>query len=155
MSKKNIQIFIDGASRGNPGAAGAGIYVLDKDSKKYLFEKFFYLGKKTNNQAEYLALAIAAFYIKKEYPNPTTNIFYFVSDSQLLVRQMTGKYKVKNEVIRNIKTLTEYLLEDKQYRFRHVLREKNKMADALANKGVDTKTALPKGFVTLLKKFFN
>lgn len=154
MLKKNIQIFTDGASRGNPGPSGAGIYIFDKTSGKKILEKKFYLGKKTNNQAEYLALAIAAFYLKKNFKESSKYSFHFFADSELLVRQMTKKYKIKNETIGKIKLLIDSLLKNMECNFKHVLREKNKIADKLANEGLDSKTILPKTFVNLLKKFF-
>ncbi|MBD3272943.1 reverse transcriptase-like protein [Candidatus Dependentiae bacterium] len=143
------QVFVDGASRGNPGPSGAGVYIKNND--KDFLKKGFALGEKTNNQAEYLALAIALFFIKQEKShNPVINI---ISDSELLIKQMKGLYKIKNPVLRNIKNLIDTLLKNTEYTFKHVLREKNKIADRLANEGINKKNGLPQDFKTLLKNY--
>ncbi len=143
------QVFVDGASRGNPGSAGAGVYI--QHNHKDFLKKGFALGTKTNNQAEYLALAIALFFIKQEKTtNPEISI---VSDSELLIKQMQGLYKVKNPVLQNIKKLMNSLLQNTKPTFKHVLRDKNKIADQLANDGIDKKNGIPKDFLILLKNY--
>ncbi len=142
------EIFIDGAARGNPGPAGAGIYIKHTDEK--IVKKGFYLGKKTNNQAEYLALALAIFLLEKIGKNPNKiNIF---SDSELLVKQMNKEYKVKNPILLQIKSLIDSMLKGTTCKVKHILREKNKIADELANAGIDKKTKIPATFLNLLKK---
>ena len=145
-----IHIFVDGAARNNPGPAGAGIYVTFND--KPVIEKGFHLGKKTNNQAEYLALLLSIFLVNdlivtKKIINPHLII---TSDSELLIRQMYGSYKIKNPTLTEIRKIIDKLLGGKRYTLHHVLREKNKIADKLANKGIDSKNPLPKSFVELL-----
>lgn len=136
-----FELFIDGASRNNPGPAGAGIYLL-KDNICIL-EKGFYLGSKTNNQAEYIALIIgldlSLQLIKPELNNNILNIF---SDSLLLVNQIKGIYKVKNPDLILLYQKSKNLLSACQYQITHVLREKNKFADKLANYGIDNKTCI-------------
>jgi ribonuclease HI len=150
-TKTPYLLFIDGASRGNPGASGAGIY-LEKNNQE-IFSKSFYLNKKTNNQAEYLALALGVFFLKKELKKKTAEIT-ITSDSQLLVRQMRGFYKVKDPILKQIKNATVSLLEETKPHFKHVLRSYNKKADALANVAIDKKSNnIPKSFISLLKKF--
>lgn len=84
-------LFVDGASRNNPGPSAAGIYLLKDD---LAFEKDgFYLGIKTNNEAEYLALFIGLFFLFEYVQDGDT--VHIISDSQLLVRQIMGQYKVK------------------------------------------------------------
>ena len=126
------KIFTDGASRGNPGLAGAGI-VIQCDDGKVLTHKEF-LGKKTNNEAEYLALILA---LKKAREAKIERVEVFV-DSQLLERQIKGIYKVK---AKNIFPLISKLREEKsffkEFFISHVPREKNKKADALANEAID------------------
>lgn len=137
------KIFIDGAARGNPGKAGAGIYILDEHHKPLVKEGFF-LGEKTNNQAEYLALALAIGFLIELTKHKTNDIvFTFVSDSLLLVKQMKGEYKVKNPILADIKQVLTKLLAQYKVSFNHVLREKNTIADKLANDGVDRKRKLP------------
>jgi ribonuclease HI len=142
-----VEIFVDGASRGNPGPAGAGIFITQADTE--LFKSGFFLGKKTNNQAEYLALTLAVFLLKKQIKNPEKIII--TSDSELLIKQMRGEYKVKNPILFQIKNLIHSMLTDCDCKYKHVLREKNKIADQLANKGIDLKQKMPAPFITLLK----
>src|SRR5690349_12915959 len=81
------KLFIDGAARNNPGKAGAGIYILKNDQE--VCKEGFYLGVKTNNQAEYAALLVGLYYIK-QYIEPHDHLD-IISDSQLLVRQFNGE----------------------------------------------------------------
>jgi len=143
-------VYIDGAARNNPGPAGVGIYVTD--GKKSIIKKGFYLGEKTNNQAEYLALAIAIFLIKKTCAENTIDCppLHFISDSELLVKQMNKHYKVKNPVLIKIKSLIETMLHGAAYSFKHVLRHENTIADELANHGIDKKNKLPTDFLKFL-----
>lgn len=141
-------IFIDGASRHNPGPAGAGIVV--KKNGTSVTMKGFYLGTKTNNQAEYFALLLALFFIThaaKEH-----DIIHLVSDSQLLVKQFRGEYKVRNEGLKPLYALAQFLAQQYPITIQHVMREDNTEADALANEGIDKKTPLPPTFITMLKE---
>jgi len=147
--KEEWEVFIDGAARGNPGPSGAGVYVIRKSDKEVLVKNGFFLGHKTNNQAEYLALLLAVFLInEKQQEIKLKNIVLTInSDSELLVRQMNGLYKIKNESLRHIKYIADDILINLSHKFVHILREKNKIADRLANLGVDKKTPLPKNFL--------
>jgi ribonuclease HI len=147
-----LVIYIDGAARGNPGHAGAGIYITYHNDN--LLSKGIYLGEKTNNQAEYLALALAVFFAEKvctenQIHHPQLSIF---SDSELLIKQMRGEYKVKNAILAQIKSLIDKLLVKFTYKFAHVRREKNKEADRLANLGVDEKHKIPAAFTKILSE---
>lgn len=143
-----IEIFVDGASRGNPGPAGAGILI--KQADKNLVKTGIYLGEKTNNQAEYLALALAVFFLNQKV-KASGNVI-ITSDSELLIKQMRGEYKVKNPILSQIQNLINSMLIEYECKFRHVLREKNKIADELANKGIDSKQKPPLPFISLIKK---
>ncbi len=144
------KIFVDGASRGNPGVAGAGVYIKQDD--KNTIKKGFYLGIKTNNQAEYLAVALALFLLKKETAKEKDEQPYvtITSDSQLLVRQMGGEYKVKNPILIRIKSLVTSMLHNINYKFKHVLRSENTIADKLANQGINERQKMPASFEKLL-----
>lgn len=146
-TKKNEHwtLSIDGASRGNPGPAGAGIYLRSdtQSIKKYAF----YLGIKTNNQAEYLAL-ILGLYVADTLAISAITV---ISDSLLLIKQMQGHYRVKNQALIQLHRLGKALIKNKTCTFKHVLREKNKEADALANTGIDTKREIPHDLIMLLK----
>jgi len=133
------RLFIDGASRNNPGQAGAG-FVLFKN-KEIICRQGFYLGTKTNNQAEYYALVLGIFFAKKYMQN--NEKITIISDSQLLVRQMTGVYRVKDVGLSQLKNVAVLWLCGYSVKFEHVLREHNKLADEMANHGVEKKILLP------------
>ncbi len=131
-----IEVWIDGASRGNPGKAGAGALILD-DSGKQIKRISEYLGNNlTNNQAEYNALIEALKYCK----GSNFNILKIFSDSELLVKQMKEEYSVNSG---NIKPLFEKAKNlEKSFDkviFEHIERSKNEEADELANKAIDDK----------------
>lgn len=137
---------IDGASRGNPGQAGVGIFIT-KDEIVHLQEGY-YIGKKTNNEAEYLALVLGLFLLK-EVMNGQDSLTV-ISDSELLIKQMKKIYKVKKPELQILYSCVQILLENKKPVFKHVLREYNQKADVLANKGVDTKHSVPLTFLDFL-----
>lgn len=143
------KLFVDGAARNNPGPAGAGLCIL-KDEKAFL-KKGAYLGKKTNNQAEYLALLLGLFYIKKNMH--ADDFLLIVSDSQLLVRQLEGKYRVKEPHLKPLYDVAKGMLSEINYDIAHVLREENAAADEQANKAIDKKTKPPAEFLTLLGRY--
>lgn len=142
------KLFVDGASRNNPGNAGAGVYIL-KDGK--LFQQHgVFLGKKTNNEAEYLALLLGVFELKKVVQ--AKDVVLIMSDSQLLVRQINGIYKVKESRLQKLHLLAKQLLHDINYTMIHVLRENNTYADALANKGIDHTISASTSFIQFLQQ---
>lgn len=127
-------IHTDGASRGNPGKAGIGVAIFDKEY--HLVEEVSrFIGKATNNVAEYKAMILAAqkaiVYNAKEVT--------FKTDSELLVRQVNGVYRVKSSNILFLYNELKALLEKiPAWKIQHVRREENVLADALANQGIDT-----------------
>ena len=144
---KNWKMYVDGASRGNPGPGGAGIFL--SDNKEITVKRGYFLGKRTNNEAEYLALLIGIFLVKKEgKPGDKVHVF---SDSLLLVKQMNGEYRVKKPELQILHGLVKEHAQLFECTFKHVYRENNVQADALANAGVDTKTQLPLSFISLLR----
>lgn len=128
-----ITAHIDGGARGNPGPAGYGVYVTDA-SGKMIAELAEYLGRKTNNFAEYSAL-IAALKYAREHGHKSVNV---VSDSELLVKQMNGEYKVRNPELQELYAQARPLIRQlEHFKIRHVLRAQNKDADRLANEAMD------------------
>ena len=105
------------------------------------------MGEKTNNQAEYLALLLGLFYARKHLK--TGDVIHIISDSELLVRQLIGKYSVKNNILKKMHACAMALLKDHNYHFTHVLREHNKIADELANKGIEQKIHIPQEFLEM------
>jgi len=124
--------YTDGASRGNPGLSGCGVHILAPDGSEHHFKLF--LGEKTNNQAEYQALILAL----KELVRMKAGKALVRADSEFMIRQMTGQYRVKNEKIiplyQEAKTLAAAI---PSLNFEHVRREFNKVADQLANESID------------------
>jgi ribonuclease HI len=135
----NWELYVDGASRNNPGPAGAGFYLL-KEGKPVEMQGM-YLGKKTNNQAEYLALLLGVYYAQQHMgPNDTLVI---KSDSELMVRQVNGIYKIKNKELAQMYGTIRTMLDALHFKIQHVPREQNKVADKLANEGIDKKIRVP------------
>ena len=135
-----ILAYTDGASRGNPGESGVGIILKDK-SGNVIASQFGYIGKVTNNIAEYTALAACLKLVQ------ATNCSHLVvhSDSELMVRQLNGQYKVKDAKLkRHFQHIQKILVASPfQFKIKHVPREKNQEADELANRGIETKKMLP------------
>lgn len=130
-----IRVFTDGGARGNPGVAGYGVYIED-ENKKILFEEAKFLGVKTNNEAEYLGLIGALDWINSNAKEAEIEVN---SDSQLLVRQMQGKYKVKADNLKKLWLIAQNLSKDKKIIYKEIRRELNFRADALANQAMDNK----------------
>ena len=127
------QIYSDGASRGNPGPAGIGAVILDEKGKA-VHEISKYIGTTTNNVAEYEALLQALDYCVKKKLSPVE----ILADSQLLIRQLSGQYKVRHpNMIPLHQKAKEYLGHLTVVGFTHVPRELNQRADELANQGID------------------
>ena len=133
-----FRAFIDGAARGNPGPAGAGVYVsAEGDSPAE--EHFEALGHATNNVAEYRALLLA---LRRAEEKGATDVS-IASDSLLLVQQMLGRYRVKAPNLQPL--FVDALRRAKGFRrfaIAHVPREDNKRADRLANLGADASERL-------------
>jgi len=133
LAGKVLQLFSDGASRGNPGEAGVGIAILDEKGNE-LVGTGQYLGQCTNNEAEYRALL---FGLAKcgEFGRGAIKVHL---DSELIVKQIRGEYRVKHP---NLKPLfqesIEKLSEFASFSITHVRREKNIRADELANQAID------------------
>ncbi len=129
-----LVINIDGASRGNPGKSGIGIAIFDKDLK-LIKEVCKYIGIATNNVSEYTALISGIKEAIKFCPEETL----FKSDSELLVKQIRGEYRVKSPHLMALLTDAQSLLKKlTMWKIEHVPREKNKHADKLANQGVES-----------------
>ena len=131
-----VIIHIDGGSRGNPGPAAAGIVVRAADDGIVLHEAGLFLGKTTNNVAEYRGLLAA---LEAATRLNFTHVEVF-SDSELLVRQMNGQYRVKKPHLRELfEQAKEMTAELEDFTIAHVRREKNTDADRLVNRALDLK----------------
>ena len=135
INEGKLIVFTDGGARGNPGPAALGVVIYDASGK--IVKKYGrYLGEKTNNEAEYEAV-ISALESSSELGAEYVD---FNLDSELVVRQLNGIYKVKNHRmqallirVRNLET------KFKKITFKHIPREKNHLADELVNKAIDEK----------------
>jgi ribonuclease HI len=132
-----ITIFTDGGSRGNPGPAGAGAVIYH--DKKKLIEVSEFLGTQTNNYAEYQALLLALEATRQEFGSPVTDAVTVKMDSELIVRQMQGRYKVKNVTLKVLHAEVKEMIHESfpKLTFVHVRRELNTEADQLANDAMD------------------
>lgn len=139
------QLYVDGASRNNPGLSGAGIYLL-KESVPVVKQGFF-LEIKTNNQAEYLALLLGLFFAQRHMGPLDTLLIN--SDSELMVKQLKGHYSIKNAELRRLYDCVMERLQTLTYSIRHVLRKDNAVADKLANVGIDKRLPVPQEFLHL------
>ena len=127
------RLMVDGASRGNPGQAGCGAVIYDENGS-VIEELFRYLGSTTNNVAEYQGLLMG---LKAALERGARSL-QIQSDSELLVRQLNGVYRVKNAALQSLyKEAVELLGRFEAFGVTHVRREFNKVADRLANRAID------------------
>lgn len=131
-----FEIRVDGASRGNPGQAGAGAVIRDPQGN-IVRELKKYLGIMTNNMAEYNALIMALAEAKKMGIREV-EVF---ADSELMVKQLTGKYKVRSADLKPLfDEALAFLKGFRTSKIVHVYREENSAADKLANEAIDSRT---------------
>lgn len=131
-------LYADGGSRGNPGPAGAGALVTDEEGVQVVTVSEF-LGTTTNNVAEYTAVVRALEGLHALLKDAASGAVVEVRmDSQLVVKQMNGEYKIKHpSMIPLAARVKELARTFKQVTFTHVYRDQNKKADALANEAMD------------------
>lgn len=127
---------IDGGARGNPGPAGYGVVIKDQAGKK-VAALSQYLGHQTNNYAEYSGLLAALQYAVEHGPKALK----VISDSELLVKQIRGQYKVKNPTLQELHGRARQLIAKLDwFSIDHSFREQNEEADRLANQAMDSGT---------------
>src|SRR5271166_5645748 len=125
--------YIDGGARGNPGPAGYGV-VFEDEVGRPVAELSEFLGRQTNNYAEYSALLAALNYTLRH----GFKALKVISDSELLVKQINGEYKVSSPALRELHVRAMKMLDQFDYfEIKHVLRDKNREADRLANLAMD------------------
>ena len=131
-----LKAFTDGASRGNPGESGIGVIIKDESGKPVL-SLHGYIGSATNNAAEYTALLT----LLKQLKNFDCTKVIVYSDSELMVRQINGQYRVRDKGLRSQFSQVLHMVQEAPYEFelKYVPREENREADRLANLGIDTK----------------
>ena len=135
------QANIDGAARGNPGPASYGVVIRDGQGELVAKLKK-YIGRMTNNVAEYYALIAALDYAESH----GIRALRVESDSELMVKQMQGQYKVKSEDLKPLfERAKKMSMGFTSFRIDHVYREQNREADALANEALDETSGAPAG----------
>ena len=134
-----LHAFTDGASRGNPGESGIGVILKDPDGT-VVEEIFGYLGTSTNNRAEYAALLTGVELARR---HKCTHLISH-SDSELIVRQLQGAYKIKDKTLRQWAERVHAAVRSGglKLELKHIPREQNHEADELANMGIDSKAPL-------------
>jgi ribonuclease HI len=138
--RHRLVLYIDGASKGNPGRAGAGVWIVDEEGKK-ISAVSRYLGYKTNNEAEYWALLLGL----REVRRLGSRSIQIYTDSELIEKQIKGAYRVKDSklkalhkvVLQNFKTFISFEIQS-------IPREENKEADRLANQAIQRRMAKEK-----------
>ena len=131
--ERYIIAHIDGGARGNPGPAGYGVAVADSSGKR-VAELSEYIGHRSNNVAEYSGLLGALHYCLKH----EERALKVMSDSELMVKQLNGQYKVKSPDLKTLYDEAQTMIRRLDwFRAEHVLRAKNKDADRLANEAMD------------------
>ena len=141
--EKRWRVFVDGGSRGNPGPAAIGFLIRDS-SGKIVYQQGKYIGKTTNNVAEYQAVIEALKWLASNIKPPASNIQFFL-DSKLVVNQLNGLFKVKETKMRDlvikVRQLEKELGGNVSYQL--IPREKNSLADNLVNQTLDKNREQP------------
>jgi ribonuclease HI len=132
-ARAGVRLYIDGAARGNPGPAGIGVVIIGPDGE--VTERIHGgIGEATNNVAEYRALLLA---LERAQALGYTDVEVH-SDSELLVRQVQGRYRVKHPALQKLYALAmDRIGQFRRFGIQHVPRDQNAEADALANRGID------------------
>lgn len=136
-SSAPLEIFTDGGSRGNPGP-GASAFIVFKD-KNEVFKQAYFFKTTTNNMAEYFAVLMAVLWISKNRGVVGKNDVILKIDSELIVNQLKGIYKVKNENLKNIHNKINNIANSSgiNINYVHISRRFNKIADTLVNEKMD------------------
>src|SRR5260221_6356826 len=131
-----IKIFSDGGARGNPGPAACAFVVFDEE--KLIHKENKYVGEETNNVEEYTGVLLAFNWLKKNLKGEPVNFFL---DSELVVKQLNGIYKIRNKILLDIVIQIKEIEKELgvKINYKNVPREKNKLADKLVNNELDSR----------------
>ncbi len=139
MHFDEVVVYTDGGARGNPGPAASGVVIMTPDEQ--IIDAFgVYLGETTNNQAEYRAIK---FGLEKARSLGATKIRFYM-DSELAMRQLTGRYRVKNQDLLPIFQEIKMMAAALDVTYEHIPRAKNKLADEQVNIAIDRALGLQK-----------
>ncbi len=140
MRARELIVYIDGASKGNPGRAGIGVWIANGDGRR-LVELSRYLGQRTNNEAEYWALLIGL----REARRLGADAVQVYTDSELIERQINGVYRVKDKKLKPLHEAAGRRLKAfSSFKIESIPREKNREADRLANQAIQRRIAREK-----------
>ncbi len=132
-ASSRLRLFSDGAARGNPGPAGAGAVLVDPEGQ-VVARLGKYLGTQTNNYAEYMGLLLGLRHARSLGVREVE----VLADSELLIRQLEGRYQVKSATLKPLHEEAARLLKEfSKVKLAHVPREKNKAADEMSNRAID------------------
>jgi len=132
MKLKELSVKTDGGSSNNPGPAGIGVVFYSEGKKIFSYKE--YIGEATNNIAEYKAFLKALEIIEENYQVGKIN---FMLDSELVVKQINGEYKIKNQELAKFhQQIIGKLDKIKKYEIKHIYREENQEADKLVKKAI-------------------
>jgi len=131
---EELLIYTDGGARGNPGPAAIGVYIINKEGKE-LARLSQRIGEATNNMAEYRAVIAALEWVKENFSKERIGKIKIFLDSDLLVNQLTGTFKIKKSHLRNLIIKVKQLEQElgRNIYYKYIPREKNKVADFLVN----------------------
>jgi probable phosphoglycerate mutase len=141
---KRVIIEADGGSRGNPGPAGSGAVLIDHDSGSILAEIALFIGVATNNVAEYRAVLAAVVLANEIVPDAELLVRM---DSKLVVEQMSGRWKIKNEGMQELSAQMTTAIGSRNISFEWIPREQNTKADALANEAMDAESSVTRKYI--------
>lgn len=140
MPQRTLTIYTDGGARGNPGPSAYGFVVYENE--KIVYEESGFLGVSTNNRAEYQGVLHAMEWLTRQREDVLS--VHFILDSELVVRQLNGSYKIKDQALKilalRVVELQQSLLME--FRYSTVKRALNAYADMLVNKSLDENTTL-------------
>ena len=139
-----VIIEADGGSRGNPGPAGSGAVLIDSTNGSVLAEIALFIGVATNNVAEYRAV-LAAIEVANELV-PEAKLLVRM-DSKLVVEQMSGRWKVKNEGMQDLSSAMKTAIGSREVTFEWIPREQNGKADSLANEAMDAEKSVVRKYI--------
>jgi ribonuclease HI len=136
-----LKIHCDGGARGNPGPAASAFVVLNENGE-VVYQQGLYLGETTNNQAEYGAVLGAVNWLQSSQYNLPESLITFILDSELVVKQLRGEYKVKDLNLKSKKMEIEKILTNSQFKIEKIInvpRAENSIADSLVNQTLDAR----------------
>lgn len=148
QSQKDVwHMYVDGAARKNPGPAGAGLFITCNSVP--VLKKGFFLGHRTNNQAEYIAFLLGVYHLKTVLGDQSAQTMCY-SDSLVMVQQLNGRYRIVDQTLQKLFGIAKKYTHSMDLLIQHIPREQNVEADEAANWGIDQKIALPEAFLSII-----